>query len=224
VQDLVPLDLDLPSGRPAEKLTLRVGLADENGTVRNEWNLWSYPEIRSPRLPEGVEVLSKLDAEAIDRLEHGGRILLVRPEGVFKTESTNFRLSSWDGGGPSGTLIDQDHPAFQGIPNDGWGDLQFYTLIQGSQTVFLDELPSKISPVVRCIDRPQRLANRAYLFEATVGKGRLLVNGLNHAGALKAQDPAGLFFIDRLYRYVESSRFAPSAELSPDWLRARLKK
>src|SRR5438046_119498 len=88
--------------------------------------------------------------------------------GRFFSEKTNYRLSSWDGGGPSGTIVERDHPALRAMPNDGWCDLQFYPLIQGSKTVLLDSLPAKITPIVRCIDRPNRLANRAYLFEVAV--------------------------------------------------------
>src|SRR5439155_23990209 len=49
--------------------------------------------------------------------------------------------------------------------------------IQGSKTVLLNPLPAKIQPLVRCIDRPTRLADRAYLFEVAVGRGKLLVSG-----------------------------------------------
>ena len=79
------------------------------------------------------------------------------------------------------------------MPSEGWCDLQFYSLIQGSKPVFLNKLPSKIKPLVRCIDRPTRLQDRAYLFEVAVGAGKLLVSGFNFIRATEAEDPAALF-------------------------------
>jgi hypothetical protein len=128
-------------------------------------------------------------------------------------EKTNFRLSSWDGGGPSGTILDAKHPALRAMPSDGWCDLQFYPLIQGSKTILLDPLPAKLRPLVRCIDRPTRLADRAYLFEVAVGRGKLLVSGFNFARAIDSNDPAGIFLFDRLVRYALGPDFTPTTSL-----------
>lgn len=225
VQELAALSLPLARRAGAEKLTLAVELRDENGVSRNEWNLWLFPNQDLKLESEGdLVVTSRMEPETLAHLEQGGRVLLLSPESVFETEKTNFRLSSWDGGGPSGTVIDRNHPALRAMPHDGWGDLQFYALIQGSKTVSLDPLPGKIQPLVRCIDRPQRLANRAYLFEAAVGKGRLLVSGFNFAGALAGHDPAAAFLKDQLVRYALGPDFAPTAQIPAEYLRAKLKK
>src|SRR5207249_861699 len=85
-----------------------------------------------------------------DFLKAGGRVLLLDPEPAFAVERTNFRLSAWDGGGPSGTILDRKHPALRAMPSEGWCDLQFYSLIQDSKTILLDSLPTKIQPLVRC--------------------------------------------------------------------------
>jgi hypothetical protein len=188
---------------------LAVELKDSIRTIVNDWNFWVFPKeqhaqpaknimIGDPKVLQklypsareespgaispDVELLitSRLRAETLEYLAKGGRVLLLAPDGNFSTEPTNFRLSSWDGGGPSGTEIDREHAALRHMPNDGWGDLQFFYLIQGSKTIFLDSLPGKIRPLVRCIDRPQRLSNRAYLFEAR--RQRNSGHGFNFAG------------------------------------------
>ena len=104
------------------------------------------------------------------------------------------------------------------MPSDGWCDLQFYPLIQNSKTVLLTPLPEKIKPLVRCIDRPTRLADRAYLFEVSVGRGRLLVSGFNFAQALAWKDPAGTFLLEQLIRYALGPDFNPKASLPVDAL------
>ncbi|MCI0537438.1 MAG: hypothetical protein L0Z50_19660, partial [Verrucomicrobiales bacterium] len=134
---------------------------------------------------------------------------------------TNFRLSSWDGGGPSGTIFDANHAALRGMPTDGWCDLQFYPLIQGSKSILLNALPARIQPLVRCIDRPTRLADRAYLFEAAVGRGKLLVSGFNFARAFESKDPAGIFFFDRLLRYALGPDFSPKATIPEEALNGK---
>jgi len=78
--------------------------------------------------------------------------------------------------------------------------------------------------LVRCIDRPTRLADRAYLFEASVGRGKLLVSGFNFAHAIEQRDPAGLFLLDRLIRYALGPDFAPKAALPVEALSAEVVK
>jgi hypothetical protein len=226
---------------------------DGNGTVSNAWDVWAFPDepakppsrklqiggpdaLRqrypgatapspAPRPSEcDLLVTPRLDAGSLAYAADGGRVLLLDPETAFPVEKTNYRLSSWDGGGPSGTTIDRGHPALRGVPSDGWCDLQFYPLIQGSKTVALDALPVRVEPLVRCIDRPTRLANRAYLFEVSVGKGRLLVCGFNMAQAAERKDPAALFLLDQLVLYALGPSAGPPALLPVEDLQARVKK
>ncbi|GEM_PF-397386 len=242
VQELAGFVLKMPETDRAKKLVLSAELIDANGHCENSWNVWVIPRhgppdtsrrIRWHRLDSlakafgtppddaakpsltdtALLVTDRLDAETMEYLEAGGRAFLLNPEPVFPTEKTNFRLSSWDGGGPSGTIMDPRHPALREVATDNWCDLQFYSVIQGSKTVLLDSLPANISPIIRCIDRPNRLANRAYLFEAAVGKGKLLVSGFNFAHVTDADDPAARFLLDRLIAYALGPQFAPETSL-----------
>jgi hypothetical protein len=194
VQELPAFNLELPKLDHAAKFTLHAELAEANGQIENSWNLWVFPRERAEKIPSNVHVAgfgplrdaypeaidhkdgpvptdtrllvtTRLDGHVTGYLKDGGRVVLLEPEPAFAVEKTNFRLSSWDGGGPSGTIFDPRHPVLRDMPTDGWCDLQFYPLIQNSKTVLLTALPSKIEPLVRCIDRPTRLADRAYLFE-----------------------------------------------------------
>lgn len=105
------------------------------------------------------------------------------------------------------------------MPNEGWCDLQFHQLIQGGKTVLLDQLAIKVKPIVRCIDMPQRFLDKAYLFEVTVGKGRLLVSGFNFTAAIQGNDPAGGYFLDQLVRYALSASFNPDQSLPPNYFK-----
>jgi hypothetical protein len=241
----------MPKLTRAAKLTLSAELTDALGKTENSWDFWVFPHdlLKSPTVyvagfdpirtmnPDAVEyksgpvpadakllVTTRMDEDIRTYLKAGGRILLLEPEPAFTVEKTNFRLSSWDGGGPSGTIFDANHPALRAMPSDGWCDLQFYSLIQGSKTVLLDPMPEKVRPLVRCIDRPTRLANRAYLFEVSVGRGKLLVSGFNFAQAIAAKDPGGIFLFDQLVRYALGPDFSAEASLPEEALKGKAKK
>ncbi len=100
-------------------------------------------------------------------------------------------------------------------------DLRFFTLLEGSKIVLLDDVPAKIRPVVRCIDMPQRFLEKAYLFEVRVGKGNLLTSGFNFQRGLEVKDPASRFLLDQLIRYGLSSDFAPQTVLGVDYWKGR---
>jgi len=253
VQELSSFQLEVPARFPSERLTLTAELIDANGKIENSWNLWVFPKElltetthkgRTVRcdtscakyfsaqgysggtipLETGLFITTKLDEEVLEYLKSGGRVLLLEPEPVFPTEETDFRLSAWDGKGPAGTIFDAKHPALSAMPSEGWCDLQFYSLIQRSKTILLDSLPAKIQPLVRCIDRPTRLANRAYLFEAQVGRGKLLVSGFNFAESIGSKDPAGIFLLDRLVHYTLGPEFEPKAVIPEAALKADVMK
>jgi beta-galactosidase len=85
----------------------------------------------------------------------------------------------------------------------------------------LDETPAVGEPLVRAIDLPQRRARNAYLFEARVGRGRLLVSGFNFADAVPAGDPAAVYFLDTLVAYALGDEFQPRGRVSLEYLRNR---
>ena len=246
LQELASADIEIPPRAAAEKLTLAVTLTDENGSCVNDWNFWAFPrdpfkeqsrklcyrgiagfetvypwakELKAAPVAADCELLVTSECDEATRayLEQGGRVLLLNPERLFKTEKVSgFRAAGWDprlSGGHVGTAAQSGHPAIRNMPCDGWCDLAFYPLIMGAKFAVLDDLAVHIDPIVRSIDVPQRLSNRAFLFEARVGKGRLLVSGLNFAAALSGGDPAAAYLRDQLVRYGLSDAFAPKAEL-----------
>jgi hypothetical protein len=247
VQDLMTVDLAIPRLPAAAKLTLAVTLTDPNGVAANDWPFWAFPQepLKDParklryRGIEGFEklypwakelqarpepadcdllVAAQCDEATLAYLEQGGRLLLLDPDPLFKTERVSgFRPAGWDPGqqgGHVGTAVQINHPALKNVPCEGWCDLQFYPLLMGAKFAVLDEVSTKIDPIVRSIDVPQRLSNRGFLFEIRLGKGPLLVSGFNFAGALKSNDPAAACLLDQLVRYGLSAAFAPQATVS----------
>ncbi|HET6452809.1 MAG TPA: glycoside hydrolase family 2 TIM barrel-domain containing protein [Armatimonadota bacterium] len=212
---LVGFDLHMPFLKAPEKLTLTARL---DGLFSNSWDFWVFPQVKTVS-PEGLLVVRKWNNDALDHLNRGGRVILLSADGVFPTVPSVFKPCWWlgDPQGDSNVGTDiADHPAMKGFPHEGWCDLQFVNLLNGSKAVLLDDLPVKIEPIVRCLDVHTTLRNKAYLFEANVGKGRLLVSSMN----LSTNDPAAEYLLDQLIRYANSSDFNPRVTLPAEYLQS----
>jgi hypothetical protein len=173
---------------------------DRTITVPGAWNA------------QGMEYGSPEHGEAWESQQYRGRLPGVEREDetlyhVFHISAEEFRQFN----GPITVLINHDQRRYH------FGDSANIevadALREQYQVVLLDQVPVRIDPIVRSIDMPQRLLNKAYLFEASVGEGRLLVSGFNFSAALAAEDPAGQTLLDQLIDYDLGPDFAPSQRL-----------
>lgn len=168
-------------------------------------------------------IASELSAAALDYLEKGGSVLLLGPAASLPVLPSSYvpyiGSGNADKDSNAGTIIDTSHPAMQEMPAQDWCDLMYYNLLTDSRAVNLTALASGIAPIIRCLDLPSQLRSKAYLFEANVGKGRLLVAAMNVQGALEKSDPAAGYFVDRLIKYATGSNFKPAAECEAQQLR-----
>jgi hypothetical protein len=248
VQQLADVALKMPASGVARRLTLSVEMVDANGKVTNDWDFWVWPTGRAtvsdkvcvggfervaklypksrpvdPNTAPGncdLLISQRLTSASIDYLESGGNILLLGAEKSLPTVPSSYRPYWWLGDAVkdsnAGTVVNTAHPALSGMPKQDWCDLDYYALLTGSHVVLLDD---RVEPIIRCIDMPSAMRAKAYLFEVTVGKGKLLVAAMNFAGALDAHDPAGAYLLDRLVRYAMGPKFAPASALDPAYLR-----
>ena len=79
----------------------------------------------------------------------------------------------------------RDHPSLRGFPHEGFGDLQFFNLIDGAVPLPLDKWRTGFEPIMGGIrttssflSKVKNLSRVGYLFETKVGGGRLLVTSL----------------------------------------------
>ncbi len=199
------------------------------GPVRNEWPVWVFPRpAAKPKAAGGqVDVVRTrwLSTAAVERLATGGTVWAMDDTAVFSSIRGRFKPAWWKGSDTSdasyGNLI-LPHPALRGFPHDGYGDLQMAGLLDERPVVLMDAVPGKIEPIVWCLDVPWQMRPKAYLFEAKVGAGRLLVSTLNLSAAQRGADPAAAWLFYRLRAYVRSDEFRPSGEIPIDWLRKRV--
>lgn len=195
----------------------------------NQWTLWVYPPETNEISAVEVLVCGTFDATARQALQDGRRVLLLA-HGLKNShaQTTGFLSVYWSAGwwgdrfSSLGILCDPTHPALAEFPNEGHSDWQWQDLSEGATTFDLENAPVGFRPIVQLV--PDFHYNRllAQVFEARVGKGRLLVVGYDLEHKLD-QRPAASQFRKSLLQYLRSAQFNPGGELDPalveEWLR-----
>jgi GH18 family chitinase len=232
----VPVDNGVALGRVSVKLArlaaprryrLVVGL----GAFENDWDVWVYPPRVDTAAPAGVTLARALDEAAEARLREGGRVLLLAPPGSVRGDalgkvelgfSSIFWNTAWtkrQAPHTLGVLVDPKHPALAAFPTEGHSDWQWWYLVSRAGAMILDGLPRELRPTVQVIDDWFTNRRLGLVFEARVGKGRLLVASVDLERDLEA-NPVARQMRHSLLRYAASDRFAPRVEVAADAVRA----
>jgi len=190
----------------------------------------------------GPELLAHLgvggDAMVLYRIAENRDRQAGRESYYLPSTQDRFKNVIWDRGHNQGGFI-RPSDALAGFPHDDYIDFQFCNLIDDCDKIDLDDFPVSVEPIIQGVDKASRdrfdvftfklrelqpdwtLRKFAYLFELRVGKGRLLLCGLNFRG-LAGDVPEVCALFESLYRYVRSDAFEPAASISPDRLGAYL--
>ena len=174
--------------------------------------LWSYFPSKEELFKAVIDDMAEQYSEAlkIDLPADGTEC----PASVRCQFSTDF----WSVGtfpeqeGTMGLLIRAEHPALKDYPTGTASNWQWWTQSHGRAF----RLPRTIEPVVRVLDSVTRLDNLGLLWEARLGKGRLLVSGMDLAGHLEF--PECRYLLECLAAYLDGPA-APMAAVTPEELR-----
>jgi hypothetical protein len=234
----VPVDNGIALGRVSVRLRglaaprryrLVVGL---DGTpFENDWDVWVFPPRVDTAAPAGVTVVGALDAAAEARLAEGGRVVLlvppdrVRGDALGKVElgfSSIFWNTAWTSRQAPhtlGVLLDPKHPALEAFPTEGHSNWQWWYLVSRAGAMILDGLPQALRPTVQVIDDWFTNRRLGLVFEARVGKGRLLVTSIDLERDLETNLVARQMR-HSLLSYAAGPRFAPQVEVTADAVRS----
>jgi len=209
-----------PKNNQARKLTLEVAV----GKFTNSWDIWVYPE--SPTISsDKVKVVETLSSSTINYLENGGTVLLSLGKGKVSENmggdvgvgfSSIFWNTAWtDGQKPHtlGILCDPKHPALAQFPTEYHSNWQWWDAMSHCDAINLNSFPVELKPVVRIIDDWVTNRRLAMLVEAKVGKGKILISGVDLANDLDSRYEAAQLRTS-LLNYLNSDAFNPSVELS----------
>lgn len=188
--------------------------------VSNSWNFWLYPaQMPDSALQAGsdIYVADTLDAEALRVLDSGGKVLLLAAgkiaygRGIEQYFTPVFWNTSWFKMRPphtTGLLIDSRHPLFRHFPTAFHSDLQWWELVNRAQVMLLADFPADFQPTVQSIDTWFLSRKIGMLFEARVGRGRLLMTTMDLRSDLRHRVVARQMLYSIL-SYMKSDDFQP---------------
>lgn len=225
----VPLGNTVPMGRVycdlsqvKEPSRLVVAAGIEGMDVHNQWNIYVYPtHKKSIRQPYITEVL---DERAKTELEKGGNVLLLTYGKVPRDKggsiqvgfSSIFWNTAWTGKQPPHTLgvyCDSHHPALRDFPNEGVSDYQWWDIVSRCQAMVLDDYPQKFAPIIYLVDDWVTNRKLGLLYEARIGKGKLMVCSSDIQHDLERR-PAAAQFRQSILEYMASDHFLPAQSLT----------
>ena len=232
-----PVGGNIPIGRisvplseveEASRYTLSVSIPGTE--VRNHWDIWVYPTQLTTKvkyekkswIPKGIYVTDSLDAKAIKTLNEGGKVLICAGgkvtygKEVVQQFTPVFWNTSWFKMRPphtTGILVDNAHPIFDLFPTDYHSDLQWWELVNRAQVMQFTDFPTDFQPLVQSIDTWFVSRKIGMLFEAKVGKGKLVMTTMDITNNLDKRIVARQMR-ESILSYMQSDKFAPAWDIN----------
>jgi hypothetical protein len=221
--------IDVPFQYIKEAQPVLVSVEIANTSIKNQWTIWVYPAEKAP-VENPPSIVYGYDESVLERLERGESVLLISPKGSVLPEkggdiaagfSSIFWNTAWTRNQAPHTLgisCEPAHPAFASFPNEGYSDYQWWDIVADCDAMLLEDFPADFRPLVYLIDDWFKNRRLALLFEARVGKGKLMVCSSDIQTNLDAR-PAAAQFRQSLLEYMASDKFKPQQELQPEQIR-----
>ena len=207
------IDLPLSQFTKDEKLNLELTV----GNHVNNWNFWIYPNELPTENTSDIYFCNKLDEKAESILRNGGKVFLhaagivENGKDVVQYLRPVFWNTSWFKMRPphtTGILCDPRHPAFEYFPTEYHSNLQWWEILDGQQVMNIELFPPEFKPLVQPIDTWFFNRRLAVLFEAQVGKGKIMVCSADLQSNINER-PAARQLLFSLTKYMLSDQFNP---------------
>ena len=202
----------------AQKLKLEVLI---DGTeFANDWDFYFFPKLL-PDVKTDVYYTTSFDDKARAVLNNGGKVFLnaagkvIKGKEVVQTFLPVFWNTSWFKMRPPHTLgivLDSKNPALADFPTSYHSDMQWWEIVNKSQVMNLEDFPKGFKPIIQPIDTWFLNRRLAMVFEAKVGKGKLMVSSANLSADLKDLPSAQQLYYS-LQKYMNSAQFNPKNEV-----------
>jgi len=213
--NLGEVKLDLSEFNTAVKLNLEITI---DGTdFVNDWDFWVYPVQKEIVNADGIYITNVLDDKAVTVLNNGGKLLILASgkikygKDVVQYFQPAFWNTSWFKMRPphtTGVFINNYHPVFKDFVTESWGNMQWWELINRAQTMLLTDFPKGFQPIVQPIDTWFINRKLGMLFEANVGKGKLMMTSIDLNNNLKER-PVAESLYKSIVNYMQSDKFRP---------------
>ncbi len=175
--------IELPLADVAVPAKLTVTISLKGTDFSNSWDLWVYPADLNNRPPEKILIADSLDEQVVSALQEGRKVLLMPPLNTIDSDipagfTTIFWNTQWTRRQPPhtlGILCNPKHPALSEFPTEFHSNWQWWDLVTKSKFMILDDFPPDLRPIVQVIDDWNTNRKLGLIFEAKVGRGKLLV-------------------------------------------------
>lgn len=130
---------------------------------------------------DAAYVTTTLSRKLVDAVKGGACLVLLNPAGVLPTVNNRFKTTWWLGSPNDsnvGTVV-YDNPVTEGMAPEGWCDGGWYRVLEGAQAFLMAEAPAQAGILIRGIDGHLFCRDKALLLEMRVGKGSVIMSGLN---------------------------------------------
>jgi hypothetical protein len=215
-------EIRIPLRQVPAPAKLKLELKLEGTAFKNSYPVWVYPDSVNTD-PGKVLIRRSLDENTYKTLFAGQSVLLL-PELPQLTRSIqgSFAPDFWNYGmfkriaeerkmpvapGTLGIWCDPKNPAFSRFPTDFHSNWQWFHLLMNSRAMILDASPAGLMPIVQVIDNYERVHRLGVIFEALIGKGKLLVCSIDLLGQIDRPEARQL--LHSLLHYMNSSQFSP---------------
>ena len=204
-----------------QKLILEVRVSG----FTNSWDLWVFPGIEET-IPDEDEIRIVRDFNKKTRkfLEDGGKVLFIPvkdriTEKYGRNVGIGFSSIFWNTAWTRkqkphtlGILCNPEHPALADFPTEYHSNWQWWDAMSHSNAIILDHFSPELKPIVRVIDDWVTNRNLGLIFEVKVGKGKLMVSGIDLMKDSKNRLEARQMLYS-LYKYMDSEAFDPGYEM-----------
>lgn len=189
----------------------------------NSWPIWVFPKALEAAELRDVDVFEFYRQDVRDALRAGHAVWLrLNPKRMWGGLSGRFDTAFWspvhfkEQVGTMGCVIDHNHSIFEGFPTEDHTEWHWWDILTYSKALNINAFPLEFQPIVQVIDRFERCDKLATVFEATVGRGRLLVSLIDFVDF--ESRPAARALHHSICGYLNSDQFQPSQRLSIDAL------
>ena len=229
--------LDIPVGGNQELGKISVSLSDITEPTKmmlvvsipgtdamNRWNFWVYPKPKAETVkydkkqePVGIYVTDSLDEKAQKTLAKGGNVLICAAgkvsygKEVVQQFTPVFWNTSWFKMRPphtTGIFVENTHSIFDLFPTDYHSDMQWWELVNRAQVMQFTDFPKDFQPLVQSIDTWFVSRKIGMLFEAKVGKGKLVMTTMDLTRNLDKRLVARQMR-ESILHYMQSEQFNP---------------
>jgi hypothetical protein len=207
--------LSIPLNELPAPAKYQVELSIDGTIFKNQWDIWVYPV--AIKMPNSDVLVTSSFREAVKALEEGKKVLLNPDIEQIVGITGKFVPVFWspvhfpNQPGTMGLLVDPELAALEHFPTDFHSNWQWWDLCKNSKTLVLDSL--NVDPIVRVIDNFFKNRKMGNVFEAKVGKGRLVFSSIDLHTKISSR-PVARQLKYSLLKYMSSTNFQPESTLS----------